>query len=152
MRDAGSDWRQYESKRRWKRLSRTPFKNDNGDCNDADDCVQVPEEMMCHSDIVTEIFGLTINPNSTSELCESAILAPKNFYVQCLNAALDRLYAERPHDERTHKSIDEAIYPEGQGEQLFQQEYLNSLTPTGTPLHELRLTKGAIVMLAKISM
>ncbi|KAK6014187.1 hypothetical protein OSTOST_20459 [Ostertagia ostertagi] len=56
---------------------------------------------------------------------------------------------DNPQDERTYKSIDEAIYHEGQGEQLFQQEYLNSLTPTGMPPHELRLKKGAIVMLLR---
>ncbi|KAK6055489.1 hypothetical protein COOONC_07006 [Cooperia oncophora] len=105
---------------------------------------------MCYSDIVTEIFGETLNPNSASELGESAILAPKNAHVQRLNdVALERLSVERPQDERTYKSIDEALYSEGQSEQLFQQEYLNSLTPTGMPPHELRLKKGTIVMLLR---
>ncbi|KAK6013623.1 hypothetical protein OSTOST_21058 [Ostertagia ostertagi] len=137
-REAGGDWHE--------RL----LKIGNGECNDADGCIQVPEDMMCHSDIVAEIFGVTLDPNSTSELCESAILAPKNIHVQRLNdIALDCLRVNSSQDERVYKSIDEAIYPEGQGEQLFQQEYLNSLTPTGMPPHELRLKKGAIVMLLR---
>ncbi|KAK6023902.1 hypothetical protein OSTOST_10298 [Ostertagia ostertagi] len=137
-RDAGDDWHE--------RL----LGIGNGDCNDVNDCVLMPEEMMCSSDIVTEIFGATLDPERTSELCERAILAPKNVHVQRLNdIALDRLRVERSEDEKTYKSIDEAIYTEGQYNQLFQQEYINSLTPTGMPPHELHLKKGTIVMLLR---
>ncbi|XGW13313.1 hypothetical protein V3C99_000002 [Haemonchus contortus] len=137
-RDAGSDWHE--------RL----IEIGNGDCNDADECVQMPEEMMCSSDIVTEVFGATLDPDRTSELYECAILAPKNVHVQRLNdTALDRLRVDRSEDEKTYKSVDEAIYLEGQYNQLFQQEYLNSLTPTGMPPHELRLKRGTIVMLLR---
>ncbi|KAK6020619.1 hypothetical protein OSTOST_13724 [Ostertagia ostertagi] len=53
----------------------------NGECNDADSCIQVPEYMMCYTDIVTEIFGVALDPNSTSELCESAILGTEKIFT-----------------------------------------------------------------------
>uniref|UniRef100_A0A7I4YC91 ATP-dependent DNA helicase n=1 Tax=Haemonchus contortus TaxID=6289 RepID=A0A7I4YC91_HAECO len=56
--DAGNDWHER------------PLEIGNGDCIGADECVQVPEEMMCFSDIVTEIFVATLDsdrsPNCTS--------------------------------------------------------------------------------------
>ncbi|KAK6027976.1 hypothetical protein OSTOST_05985 [Ostertagia ostertagi] len=106
--------------------------------------------MLCTTGIVNEIFGAVLDPDNPSQLCECAILAPKNIHVQHLNEqALDRLRVPNPEDERCYRSIDEAIYSEGQNEQLFSMEYLNTLTPTGMPPHELRLKRGAIVMLLR---
>ncbi|PIO67000.1 hypothetical protein TELCIR_11269 [Teladorsagia circumcincta] len=118
-----------------------------GDANDSDDKVSVPSTMLCATGIVNEIFGAVINPDDLSQLCECAILAPKNIHVQHLNEqALDRLRISNPEDERCYRSIDEAVYPEGQNEQLFSMEYLNTLTPTGMPPHELRLKRGPVDM------
>ncbi|KAK6060503.1 hypothetical protein COOONC_01836 [Cooperia oncophora] len=48
------------------------------------------------------------------------ILAPKNVHVQPLNEdSLDRLQVDNPGDERHYKSVDEAIYSEGQTGLLF---------------------------------
>ncbi|KAK6026600.1 hypothetical protein OSTOST_07419 [Ostertagia ostertagi] len=81
-----------------------------------------------------ELFGNVLDPSTTSNLCENAVLAPKNVHVQRLNEdALQRLIVETAQDERVYKSL----------------EYLNSLTPTGMPPHELHLKKGAIVMLLR---
>ncbi|VDO84769.1 unnamed protein product [Haemonchus placei] len=83
-RDAGNDWHE--------RL----LEIGNGDCNDADECVQMPEEKMCSSDIVTEIFVVTLDSDRTSKLCECAILRPKNDHVQRLkDTAFDRLRVEK---------------------------------------------------------
>ncbi|KAK6012895.1 hypothetical protein OSTOST_21927 [Ostertagia ostertagi] len=137
-RAAGSDWRE--------RL----LEIGGGESNDEEGRTTIPEEMMCTTDIVSEVFGEILDPSTTSELCENAILAPKNVHVQRLNDdALLRLSVDRAQDERIYKSIDEAVYPEGESRQLFQMEYLNSLTPTGLPPHELHLKKGAIVMLLR---
>ncbi|KAK6017851.1 hypothetical protein OSTOST_16619 [Ostertagia ostertagi] len=136
--EAGSDWRE--------RL----LEIGNGQSNDDDGYTVISEEMMCRTDIITEIFGNVLDPSTTSNLCENAVLAPKNVHVQRLNEdALQRLIVETAQDERVYKSVDEAIYPEGQPRQLFQLEYLNSLTPTGMPPHELHLKKGVIVMLLR---
>ncbi|PIO73234.1 hypothetical protein TELCIR_04797 [Teladorsagia circumcincta] len=122
----------------------------NGDANDSDDEVSVPSTMLRTTGIVDEIFGAVIDPDNTSQLCEYAILAPKNIHVRQLNEqAIDRLRVLNPEDERCYRSIDEAIYTEGQNEQLFSMEYLNTLTPTGMPPHEHLLKWGTIVMLLR---
>ncbi|KAK6026437.1 hypothetical protein OSTOST_07606 [Ostertagia ostertagi] len=137
-RESGSDWRD--------RL----LEIGNGQSNDEEGRTTISEEMMCTTDIVTEVFGEVLDPSATSALCENAILAPKNVHVQRLNdEALQRMSVDRSEDERIYKSIDEALYPEGESRQLFQMEYLHSLTPTGMPPHELHLKKGAIVMLLR---
>ncbi|XGW02733.1 hypothetical protein V3C99_014623 [Haemonchus contortus] len=122
----------------------------NSDANDSDSRVSVPNTMLCVTDIVTEIFGSSIDPSGTSQLCEYAIIAPKNIHVHHLNEdALNRLHVDNPEDEKWYRSVDEAIYPEGQNDQLYPVEYLNSLTPTGMPPHNLHLKKGTIVMLLR---
>ncbi|XGW25597.1 hypothetical protein V3C99_006755 [Haemonchus contortus] len=137
-RTAGSNWHDYL------------LRIGSGESNDEEGRTAIPDEMMCTTDIVTEIFGDVLDPTTTSNLCESAVLAPKNVHVQRLNHdALQRLIVNTAQDERIYKSVDEAIHPEGQSRQLYQLEYLNSLTPTGMPPHELHLKKGAIVMLLR---
>lgn len=89
-----------------------------------------------------------IDPNGTENLYERATLAPKNVNVKKINdEAMKRLRIERSQEQRTYKSIDEAIPHEGDSVELYPMEYLNTLEPSGMPPHELRLKKGAIVML-----
>uniref|UniRef100_A0A0N4WCS6 ATP-dependent DNA helicase n=1 Tax=Haemonchus placei TaxID=6290 RepID=A0A0N4WCS6_HAEPC len=137
-RTAGSNWHDYL------------LRIGSGESNDEGGRTAIPDEMMCTTDIVTEIFGDVLDPSTIANLCESAVLALKNVHVQRLNQdALQRLIVDPAHDERIYKSVDEAIYPEGQSRQQYQLEYLNSLTPTGMPPHELHLEKGAIIMLLR---
>ncbi|RCN25508.1 hypothetical protein ANCCAN_28779 [Ancylostoma caninum] len=90
-----------------------------------------------------------MNPGD-ADVYERAILAPKNVNVRRLNSdALDRLRIYRPQDERVYRSIDEALHHEGSSGELYPMEYLNTLEPTGMPPHELRLRKGAVIMLLR---
>ncbi|KAK6022928.1 hypothetical protein OSTOST_11355 [Ostertagia ostertagi] len=112
----------------------------NGSCNNTDGAA-VPEDIICFTDLVTEIFGSSIDPDRTSELAECAISALKTI----IDDTIDHVYVEKSQDE----PIDEAIYLEGQNDHLFQQEYIDSLNLTGMPPHELRPKKGTIVMLLR---
>ncbi|RCN40973.1 hypothetical protein ANCCAN_13078 [Ancylostoma caninum] len=133
-RDAGRDWHDFL------------LDIGNAVANDAKGRVHVREELICTRNIVTEIFGETIDPSETENICERAILAPRNVHVRKLNdEALERLRVLRPQDERVYKSVDEAQYQEGNSGELHITEYLNVLEPTRMPPHELRLKKGAIV-------
>ncbi|EPB69310.1 hypothetical protein ANCCEY_11605 [Ancylostoma ceylanicum] len=137
-RDAGRDWHDFL------------LDIGNAVANDAEGRVHVREELICTRNIVTEIFGETIDPSETENICERAILAPKNVHVRKLNdEALERLRVLRPQDKRVYKSVDEAQYHEGNSGDLYPTEYLNVLEPPGMPPHELRLKKGTIVMLLR---
>ncbi|EYC34845.1 hypothetical protein Y032_1349g3841 [Ancylostoma ceylanicum] len=121
-----------------------------GVANDAEGRVHVREELICTRNIVTEIFGETIDTNETENICERAISAPKNVHVRKLNdGALERLRVLRPQGERVYKSVDEAQYRKGNSGDLCPTEYLKVLEPTGMPPYELRLKKGANVMLLR---
>ncbi|KAL6740115.1 hypothetical protein Aduo_013502 [Ancylostoma duodenale] len=137
-RNAGLDWQRFL------------LDVGNGHANDEEGRVQLHEDNLSAENIVTEIFGQVIDPAQTENLYERAILAPTNVSVKKINDdAMECLRVERPEDQRTYKSIDEAIYHEGNQGELYPTEYLNSLEPSGMPPHELRLKKGAIVMLLR---
>ncbi|KAK6751096.1 hypothetical protein RB195_002830 [Necator americanus] len=121
----------------------------NGNANDDEGRVQILEELRCQGSVVTEIFGETISAGD-ADLYERGILAHTNISVRQLNnEALERLCTCAPQDVRVYKSVDEALYHEGSSDELYPMEYLNTLEPTGMPPHELRLKKGAIVMLLR---
>lgn len=121
-----------------------------GEANDADDRVMMAHNCIYEGDIVTSVFGEVIDPESAYDLAEKAILAPKNSHVHALNAdTLRRLQVENERDERVFKSVDEAIIDDNADQLYMPTEYLNSLTPSGMPPHELHVKKGAILMLLR---
>ncbi|XP_072087869.1 uncharacterized protein [Arachis hypogaea] len=78
-----------------------------------------------------------------SYMVERAILTPKNHDVQQLN---DIVINQFPGDERILASFDEV---EGDTNNLYQQEYLNSISTGGLPPHMLKVKKGAPLMLLR---
>ncbi|VDO85696.1 unnamed protein product [Heligmosomoides polygyrus] len=95
-------------------------------------------------------FLMTTITGSVYSLAAKAILAPKNSHVQTINTdTLRRLQVTNPRDERVFKSVDEAILGDNVDQLHMPTEYLNSLTPSGMPPHELHLKRGTIVMLLR---
>ncbi|VDO77141.1 unnamed protein product [Heligmosomoides polygyrus] len=136
-RDTGEDWQEFL------------LKVGNGEANDADNRVMLPYRI-CEGDIVTSVFGECIEPGSVYILAEKAILAPKNSHVQTINTdTLRRLQVTNPRDGRVFKSVDEAILGDNVDQIHMLTEYLNCLTPSGMPPHELHLKRGSIVMLLR---
>ena len=74
-------------------------------------------------------------------MVDRALLTPINDDVEQLNA---KIISQFPGDEFTLHSFDEV---EGDTQHLYQQEFLNSISPGGLPPHILRLKKGAPIML-----
>ncbi|KIH46859.1 hypothetical protein ANCDUO_23083 [Ancylostoma duodenale] len=118
----------------------------NGTENDEDGRVTLPAELMCAGNIMTAVYGENIDARDTDTLSTRAILAPRNRSVDQLNTeVLSRMNSE----ERIYKSIDEAVAEDPSDAINFQPEFLHKLDPSGVPPHELRLRKGAIVMLLR---
>ncbi|VDL66325.1 unnamed protein product, partial [Nippostrongylus brasiliensis] len=125
-RDATVEWQEFL------------LKVGNGEVNDADGCIALPQDRICTGDIVTSVFGETIQPGSVYDLAERAILAPKNSHVHTINAdTLTRLRVlNQGTDEIIFRSVDEAIVDGNVDQFQMPTEYLNSLTPPGMPPHE----------------
>jgi len=82
----------------------------------------------------------------TSYLGERVILAAKNIDVDALNdATLDLL----PDESKTYHSADEAFDDSGTPDHSIPQEYLNSISISGMPLHLTTLKVGSVVILLR---
>jgi len=135
---ASDDWRSFL------------LKVGNGEANNEAGEVEVPEENICEGDIIAEVqlyqrkmfkvFGASISVEDTDSLADRAILSPKNSDVNRINdEVMSRLQVARPEDEFVYKSVDTPVSDEETAATYYTVEYLNTLTPTGMPPHELRL-------------
>ena len=76
------------------------------------------------------------------------MLTPKNVEVDKLNnEILDAHFLDG--SARTYHSADSIDAASEEDRHLWPMEFLNSLTPTGMPPHELRLAPGCVVMLLR---
>lgn len=74
-------------------------------------------------------------------MVERAILTPKNCDVHILN---DMIISNFPGDEHILLSFDEV---EGDTHNLYQHEYLHTISPSTLPPHILKIKIGAHLML-----
>ncbi|CAL0312721.1 unnamed protein product [Lupinus luteus] len=116
-----------------------------------DDLVKVPQQMTIRwegDDSIQQLIQV-IFPNLGSHgwdncyMSERAILTPTNENVQKVN---DIIIDHFPGEYHNLLSFDEV---EGDTNNLYQQEYLNSITPGGLPPHVLKVKKGAPLMLLR---
>jgi hypothetical protein len=80
------------------------------------------------------------------EFCDSAILCPKNADTFEIN---DRILSIQDGQPYTYRSIDRVTSEDQSIQSLYPIEFLNSITPTGFPQHELKLKKGSPVILLR---
>lgn len=96
--------------------------------------------------IILGVDEIYLNNNIQSE--EICILAPKNVDVKSINEeALQKLLPDQI--VRKFFSIDTVMSDEETEHLNFTTEYLNSITPSGMPHHELNLKVGCIIMLLR---
>jgi len=109
--------------------------------------VEVPKSMVRQSaeDVIDTVYHDVENHGGDKDYFkERLIMAADNKIVNETNEMLvDRL----PGKYHVFKSIDTAQGDEGGG--VFPEEFLNSLSLSGMPEHELRLKVGAVVILLK---
>ena len=106
--------------------------------------MQVPDECnIVDRDIVSEIFTDLTNTSITSK---SVILSPTNQHTLKLN---DQVIQKLPGESKTFLSADKAHNGSDDAADIYPTEFLNSLTPSGMPPHNLTLKKGGIIMLLR---
>jgi hypothetical protein len=111
-----------------------------------EDVIEVPSDYVTQGCLVSEIFGETINPEEAESMAQKAILCPKNENVDQINReVLDILQGE----VKVYFSSDSVEDGNDEDNNSYPIEFLHSLTPSGMPSHELRLKKGAIIMLLR---
>ncbi|XP_077201143.1 uncharacterized protein LOC143841157 [Paroedura picta] len=112
-----------------------------------EDMVEIPRQTITTQDLATDIFGTQFTAEQTHTFTDRAILCPKNSHVDTLNASILR---RLEGNVTTYYSVD-SIEDENEenSEIFFPIEFLNSLNPTGMPLHQLTLKTGAIVILLR---
>jgi len=115
-----------------------------------DEVINLPENIVSKSwsieDMITDTFGdLTFTFLHKQYLCERAILTPLNKHVDLINRIILK---QCPGPEAISCFSADTVGPDD-SEAEYPIEFLNSLTPTGIPPHELRIKVGAIVMLIR---
>ncbi|XP_051165645.1 uncharacterized protein LOC127284299 [Leptopilina boulardi] len=122
----------------------------NGELNDVDDNVKLPEHIIQHGnvDIAEEMYGHLIQQNKFRELPVCVILAPRNVDVDDINKRVVRLLDS--NGETMYKSIDSTENCDnGSFAEVLLPEYLNTLSPPALPPHELHLRINSVVMLIR---
>jgi len=138
--------------------------------------IEVPEQCLVAGDLVDEMFGQSMSFDDVYyRYCKSVILSPKNastldinwrvlarlsprqsftlllpFLFYTTSNIFSKIFATFADVEATtYWSVDEPCTEHGEDPTLYPAEFLNSLTPSGMPRHELRLKVGAIVILLR---
>ena len=98
------------------------------------------------TDCLSESIVDAIYPDFNEDRCNSIILTAKNDTSLKLN---DEILQRLSGEEHIFFSSDKAICDEEEEAQNYPLEFLNSITPTGMPPHQLKLKVGCVVMLLR---
>jgi len=110
------------------------------------DTIELSSEFCCEQSLVTQVYGNRLTPTQAKEFPDRAILCPKNEDTFELN---DDVLSRLEGDSQTYYSVDSIDATDDEERLNFPVEFLNTLTPSGMPPHELKLKVGAIVMLLR---
>ena len=116
-----------------------------------EDMIQLPSPMVLPwegeesiNQLIIQVFpNLDCHVNDSQYMVERAIITPKNDDVDALN---ERIIQQFPGPERILYSFDSV---EEDTRNMYQQEFLNSISPSGMPPHQLIIKKGAPIMLLR---
>lgn len=99
------------------------------------------------SGLIRNIYGNRLNIDNVMERADCAILCPKNDSCNFINDFVVRTVLEG--DGRSYFGVDSIETDDPLERDNYPIEFVNSLTPSGLPPHELHLKPGAIIMLIR---
>jgi len=122
-----------------------------GILNDSNDNIQLPDYCIApiNADVVEDIYGDLIRNKEFNKMSKCAILSARNADVDEINKRVVELLDIS--EERIYTSIDstENCGDNGNIDEVLLSEYLNTLSPSSLPPHELRLRLNCIIMLIR---
>jgi ATP-dependent DNA helicase PIF1 len=116
---------------------------------------------MCYNgpivaNLIEEVYGalssIVESVAKSTYIIECAILTPLNEDVNALNKLINDKYAFTKHDgspaqHRVYNSADSVVHGEQHG--IYLTEFLNTLSFSGVPPHELHLQEGCPIILLR---
>jgi ATP-dependent DNA helicase PIF1 len=125
-----------------------------------EDSILIPHDMCCNgptvADLIEEVYGALSSiveyAARSAYIIERAILTPLNEDVDALNKLINDKYAFIKHDgspaqHRVYYSADSVVHGEQHG--IYPTEFLNTLSFSGVPPHELHLQEGCPIILLR---
>jgi hypothetical protein len=109
-----------------------------------EDIIKIPDECIVKDDLIDEMYNTNLNIDDIKHIC---IFCPKNDNVDFLNGKI--LHKILKTDSKKYTSIDNVLTDDEEERNNFPIEFLNSITPSGMPPHELELKVGAPVMILR---
>ena len=116
-----------------------------------DDIIKLPDDIVLDSenikDLISEVFNdINSNYKNNDYLRDRAILTTKNVDVEEINQQILEIIPGENYEFLSADSVED----EAQVDQsLYPIEFLNTLTPSGTPPHKLLLKKDAPIILLR---
>jgi len=111
-----------------------------------EDIIEIPKENITGGSLIKDIFGDKITAQDVRENPDRAILCPKNEDTFQINDEICRLMEGA---DKTYLSIDSIVSDDSQDQLNFPTEFLNSVTPSGMPVHRLKLKVGVTIILLR---
>eukprot|EP00112_Aurelia_sp_Birch-Aquarium-sp1_P020718 Seg540.7 transcript_id=Seg540.7/GoldUCD/mRNA.D3Y31 product="ATP-dependent DNA helicase PIF1" protein_id=Seg540.7/GoldUCD/D3Y31 len=116
---------------------------------DEDEKITLPHQVLLESNTLPDLIDFTYpqGPNGDPVyMSKRCCLTPKNINSHVINdLVLERL----PGNKRTYLSVDSVVTDDQHINEVVTIEFLNSMTPSGMPLHKLDLKVGATVILLR---
>ena len=124
--------------------------------------IVLPSQCVCEN-VIEELYPLNFDPNQET-MQNRLILTPLNEDARLINEQiLDRFAGEKkifksidivndmplPGEQRVQQNVIEDPNRHAVLQQMYPTKFLNSVTLSGLPPHELNLKKGAIVMMMR---
>ena len=110
--------------------------------NEAVDMIEIPKSSIVTGSLIDVIYGHT----TTEEKRSRIILSPKNDNCMHINEEVLGMIAS---EAISYLSADMVKCDSEEEQNNYPTKFLNSLTPSGMPPHQLNLKVGCIVMLLR---
>eukprot|EP00111_Clytia_hemisphaerica_P007544 TCONS_00021908-protein len=107
--------------------------------------IQIPDQcaISTDSDLIEHVFG---NFEDGGDFTKRVILTPTNEEALEIN---EQILGRLPGDIHTYTSFDSVVADTQEEVDLYPQEFINSITPSGMPKHRLNLKVGSVIMLLR---